>query len=324
MPKKPWTKETFFKEVGALPKDELMVVAVDTFELPEDLIKGLAKGSLLGTMWDKWEEDQKEQIPEQKVSNTKLVLLSDIRVDGGTQVRTKVDSSTVKEYAEEMEHSKFPPVLLFFDGATYWMADGFHRYFAARTLKRESISAEVREGIDRDALLYAIGANAGHGLRRTNADKRRAVGFLLRDEEWGCKWNDSELARRANVSGTLVANVRKELEDEIKAASLTGETPPEPVVGKEVLVTRKGKTYPMNVNGMAKSKEDDGDETDVLEELGSMVGDLIDEVDGLLAIKDPDWLDENGFVPEDLGKKIVQLIVVCEEFHSVYYRRKEI
>ena len=32
--------------------------------------------------------------------------------------------------------------------------------------------------------LHSVGANATHGLRRSNADKRRAVVLLLEDEEW--------------------------------------------------------------------------------------------------------------------------------------------
>jgi hypothetical protein len=51
----------------------------------------------------------------------------------------------------------------------------------------------------RDALLFSVGANAIHGHRRTNEDKRRAVDVLLNDPEWRV-WNDSEIARRCGVS----------------------------------------------------------------------------------------------------------------------------
>jgi hypothetical protein len=44
-------------------------------------------------------------------------------------------------------------------------------------------------------------------MRRTNADKRRAVETLLRDEEWG-KWSDREIASRTETSAPLVASVR--------------------------------------------------------------------------------------------------------------------
>ena len=59
-------------------------------------------------------------------------------------------------------------------------------------------------------MLYSVGANATHGLPRSNADKRRAVETLLRDDEWA-QWSDSEIARRAAVSQPFVGKVRGEV-----------------------------------------------------------------------------------------------------------------
>jgi hypothetical protein len=74
---------------------------------------------------------------------------------------------------------KFPRLVVFEDaGKAYWVANGFHRYRAAFRLKRENIECEVRKGGLRQAILYACGANAAHGLRRTNGDKRQAVTLL--------------------------------------------------------------------------------------------------------------------------------------------------
>ncbi|EWY35857.1 hypothetical protein N825_32650 [Skermanella stibiiresistens SB22] len=39
-------------------------------------------------------------------------------------------------------------------------------------------------GSRRDAVPHAVGANARHGLPRSNADKRDAVMILLKDPEW--------------------------------------------------------------------------------------------------------------------------------------------
>jgi len=92
----------------------------------------------------------------------------------------------------------------------YWLADGFHRFQAAVELKRKAIECVVYQGELRDAILFSCGANATHGLRRTNADKRQAVTKLLSDEKWAA-WNDSEIARRCHVSDHLVATIRKQL-----------------------------------------------------------------------------------------------------------------
>jgi hypothetical protein len=70
--------------------------------------------------------------------------------------------------------------------------------------------ADVRRGALRDAMLAAAGANITHGFRRSNADKRRAVLTLLRDEEWSA-WSDAEIARRCGVSQPFVGKIRAEL-----------------------------------------------------------------------------------------------------------------
>ena len=49
----------------------------------------------------------------------------------------------------------------------------------------------------------------GRDLRRSNADKRRAVETLLADEEWR-GWSDREIAKRAGVDPKFVGNLRRE------------------------------------------------------------------------------------------------------------------
>ncbi len=108
------------------------------------------------------------------------ITLSDIQ-DGGAQMREEMKPDVVRDYADDMAAGAiFPPVVVYHDGSSYWLADGFHRVAAARKIERETFDAEVREGGDRDAILHGIGSNASHGLRRTQADKRRAVERLLR------------------------------------------------------------------------------------------------------------------------------------------------
>lgn len=58
-------------------------------------------------------------------------------------------------------------------------------------------------------MLFSVGANAAHGLRRTNEDKRRAVTTLLSDPEWSA-WSDSKIATIAKVDHKTVAKWRGE------------------------------------------------------------------------------------------------------------------
>ena len=78
----------------------------------------------------------------------------------------------------------------------YWLADGFHRLAAVKKEGTGFIPVEIHPGTRRDAVLYSVGANATHGLPRTNADKRRAVLILLQDEEWAA-WSDGMIAKAA-------------------------------------------------------------------------------------------------------------------------------
>lgn len=177
-----------------------------------------------------------------------MPTLSDIRLDWiqddpATQPRAGLDQATVDRYAEALERGeRLPPVVVFHEddkSSAYWLADGWHRRAAALKLERKFLPAEVHLGTKRDAMLYAAGANATHGLPRSNEDKRRAVLMLLQDDEW-CQWSDHEIARRCMVSQPLVSKIRRELSD-------NGYQMPE-----TRLFQRGGETYTQNVNTEAR------------------------------------------------------------------------
>jgi hypothetical protein len=58
-----------------------------------------------------------------------------------------LDEETVQKYIQLMSgHEKIEPVIIYFDGRKYWLADGFHRIAAALVLGREIVLSEVRQG----------------------------------------------------------------------------------------------------------------------------------------------------------------------------------
>lgn len=137
--------------------------------------------------------------------------INQIRADGGTQPRAELNGFVIADYADAMRAGAvFPPVIVFHDGTDYWLADGFHRLHAARQVGVVGIAADVHQGTCRDAVLYSVGTNAAHGLRRTNADKRRSVDKLLSDIEWR-QWSNQEIARRCAVDATFVGHIREKL-----------------------------------------------------------------------------------------------------------------
>src|SRR5881275_36847 len=96
-----------------------------------------------------------------------------IRTDGGTQPRAALDQPTIEDYAQTMrenlwdwERHELPVV--FYDGKDYWLASGFHRIGSARLAGLDEIPVDIRQGTQRDAILFSCGTNTDHGLRRTN------------------------------------------------------------------------------------------------------------------------------------------------------------
>ena len=188
--------------------------------------------------------------PKPTEPDTELLVARHIQIDGGTQMRAKLDDDTVNEYVsvlEGMEHSEwpFPPIVTYYDGSKWWLADGFHRVAAALRLDMPTmVPSIVHRGTRRDAILHAAGANARHGLRRTTADKRRAVESLVCDEEWN-KWSDREIARQCKVSADLVGAMRIELEPHLSF----------PTDSTKRTVTRGDQTYSQNTANIGAKAE---------------------------------------------------------------------
>lgn len=180
-----------------------------------------------------------------------FIDLAKIRLDGGTQPRAEIFEETRDQYIEAMGRGDpFPPLVVFFDGEDYWLADGFHRYHAARALKRSGFNCDVTQGGQRDAILFSVGANADHGRLRTNDDKRRAVLRLLTDPEWS-QWSDREIARRCRVDHKTVAALRPPAPMPEPEPHL-GNSPDSSPEGRPRTVERGGTVYTMNTAPMAQ------------------------------------------------------------------------
>jgi hypothetical protein len=140
-----------------------------------------------------------------------MLPIEKIRTDGGTQIRAAINPAWVDDYAEKMqEGAKFPPITVYYDGENYWLSDGFTRLAAGKKRDFREMESEVRSGNRDDAILDACGANAEHGEKRSNADKRRAVETLLRHEVWG-KRTPRWIADACKVSPHTVATIAEEL-----------------------------------------------------------------------------------------------------------------
>jgi hypothetical protein len=203
-----------------------------------------------------------------------MLELSKIKIDG-TQSRAAINEQTVADYCEAIQNGvTFPPVVVFFDGKDYWLADGFHRYMAHNRLKIAKIYEEVIPGTKREAILYSVGANHEHGLRRSPEDKRSAVMLVLSDSEWS-GWSDNAIAKQCHVNPRMVADERKKLsmsfdiDRNMDIPTLSGN---EPLTSQENTVRtfeRNGKTYQQNTANIGRKPE---------QETGRTAGDVMREV----------------------------------------------
>lgn len=132
--------------------------------------------------------------------------IASIRRDSGAQFRVGgLNEQHVANLVESLEAgATLPPVIAFFDGGAYWMADGDHRIEAHLKAGHADIAADVRPGTQDDAELYGAGANAEHGLPRSAKTKRAQVVRLL--EKWP-QMGVSGVASHAKVSRPFVYQV---------------------------------------------------------------------------------------------------------------------
>jgi hypothetical protein len=166
-----------------------------------------------------------------------IIAIKEIRLDGGTQPRATIDFEAVFDYMDAMaDGAKFPPVVVFYDGASYWLADGFHRVKAAEQAGTNEIACDLHQGTQQDAQWYSFGANKTNGLRRTNDDKHRAVKAALGHPN-GAQLSNRQIAIHVGVDEGTVRNWREKLTAEIpQSPKRKGRD------GRTIKVTNIGKT----------------------------------------------------------------------------------
>ena len=143
----------------------------------------------------------------------KTLNLAVLRLDGETQARLALSQEKVQEYAALMEDGEeFRPVEAFFDGSDYWLADGFHRYFATKANKKTSIAATIHNGTLEEAQLFAFAANKGHGLHMAAADIRHCIVRMLEHPVWG-GWSNAAIAKHVGTSKMTVGRVKADMSE---------------------------------------------------------------------------------------------------------------
>lgn len=168
----------------------------------------------------------------------KKLQVREIVLDEKAQTRAKLEEQVVQDYAahyrsKDKIKSVMPePDCFEVVGVGYVCIDGFHRTAAMRMAGLSWCWVNVvGRGTMEDALWAAFARNHQHGLRRSNADKRRTVELAL-DHVKAKNLSARSLADHCGVGDDLVHDVRKERE---ARTQLPG---PSHVAGKD------GKDYP--------------------------------------------------------------------------------
>ena len=132
--------------------------------------------------------------------------------------RIRPCTDTLMRYTELIQEGiELPPVTIFHDGRTHWLADGRHRLAARQRLGYQDIQVEVQQGTERDAQLYAFSSNLRHGLVSNTSDRKRVAERLLQDAEWK-EFPNRKIAELAGLSHTTIGKIRNGLETVSKSA----------------------------------------------------------------------------------------------------------
>lgn len=170
------------------------------------------------------------------------IAVAEIHLGPETQTRAATNTAVVERYAEAMRSgAKFPPLVVFIDGANAesltYLADGFHRLLAYKSIGATHVECNVHGGGRREAIAYALSANNDHGLPLTLADKKRKLQIIMDDYEWK-RLSTRGIAELCGLSHTTISRL---LEEE-------GDLP-------ETIKTRDGKTQARKRNGKKSGKK---------------------------------------------------------------------
>ena len=155
-----------------------------------------------------------------KPTTVKLGLLT---LDDACQTRasTRLDDDHVEALAAAYSGDATVPPLTCVEMAdgSLVVVDGYHRWAALAALMKRAPKAPVLGAVpvvvvangDRElASFHALAANAAHGIRRTNADKRHAIRLALAHPHCQ-KMGIGQIAQHLGVNRELVAAVREEV-----------------------------------------------------------------------------------------------------------------
>lgn len=203
----------------------------------------------------------------------KVLSLKHIIRDPRLQMRAKVDEDHVTQLTEVVKegkkfHGDLPVV--FNEGSNNWLADGFQRAMAIEAAGQTKMECQVIPGSYRDAFLFSLSANAKHGARRTNDDKKKAVKALLeflKTDEQLSNISQGAIAAYCAVTQPFVSKLHSKdgthnsYECAQTTVGLDGRTINVSNIGKATTSDESTKTQPQSSDNQNTSKNAHSDDT---------------------------------------------------------------
>ena len=125
------------------------------------------------------------------------IHIDKINIYGGTQARLKTNEDAIESYAEEMQRGAvFPPINVYFDGATYWLADGFHERSGIE-VRLDLPNSMPRLSRDEELTLFRIAQEALTNVHRHAESPWASVRLRERGESIVLEIEDRGLGNRA-------------------------------------------------------------------------------------------------------------------------------
>jgi len=202
--------------------------------------------------------------PTPKMTRPARIASDDFSMMAGSRQATIAVRHSPCCLNSRISRSTAPKVRVAIAYGPFYLGGGFHRLGAFLSAHPDAkyIECQVHPGNRDDALLFACGTNAEHGLRRNRADKVKAVTTLIRSERWS-GWSDREIARQCGVSHPFVAAVRRELETfpDAGAEPAAAEATPAPAAPvRRRTVKRRGRRYELNTARIGRNQPQRRDE----------------------------------------------------------------
>lgn len=141
---------------------------------------------------------------------TRTVRFDEVIVDRAVNPRERISPEHVEDIREAIRAKKPVPHPVCYDvDGKLKLSEGFHRWDAYRLEKRLRVEVVVVVGTDDEWAAAALCSNQDHhALKRTNADKRRAVEGMLKRFP---KWSNPKLAEAVGVSIEFVRQMRPQV-----------------------------------------------------------------------------------------------------------------